>query len=111
MGEVSTPQELVLLILDSFPSEEFTSNQRFLDPACGNGNFLVEIVERKRGLGIPDSKNASTIYGVDIMEDNVLECKKRILDIIGHTDEHINILDKNIICENGLEYDYSFSEV
>ena len=44
------------------------------------------------------------------MEDNVLECKKRILDIIGHTNKHRNILDKNIVCENGLEYDYSFGE-
>ena len=97
-------------LLDSFPQAEFTSNQRFLDPACGNGNFLVEVVRRKKELGISDSKNASTIYGVDIMEDNVLECKKRILDIIGYTNEHRNILDKNIVCENGLEYDYSFSE-
>lgn len=110
LGEVFTPQELVDVILDSFPQEEFTTNQRFLDPACGNGNFLVEVVSRKKGLGISGSKNASTIYGVDIMEDNVLECKKRILDIIGHTNEHRNILDKNIVCENGLEYDYSFSE-
>ncbi len=110
LGEVFTPQVLVIIILDSFPQEEFTSNQKFLDPACGNGNFLVEIVRRKKGLGISDSKNASTIYGVDIMEDNVLECKKRILDIIGYTNEHRNILDKNIVCENGLEYDYSFSE-
>ena len=68
-------------------------------------------MERKRGLGIPDSKNASTIYGVDIMKDNVLECKNRILDIIGNTSEHRDILDQNIVCENGLEYDYSFSEV
>jgi len=110
LGEVFTPQVLVIIILDSFPQAEFTSNQRFLDPACGNGNFLVEVVRRKKELGISDSKNASTIYGVDIMEDNVLECKKRILDIIGYTNEHRNILDKNIVCENGLEYDYSFSE-
>ena len=110
LGEVFTPQELVIRILDSFPQEEFTSNEKFLDPACGDGNFLVEVVKRKRGFGISDSNNASTIYGVDIMEDNVLECKKRILDIIGHTNKHRNILDKNIVCENGLEYDYSFGE-
>lgn len=68
---------------------------RFLEPACGNGNFLVEIVlqrlERikknpnyrpadKREFAI--IKTLSTIYGVDIAEDNIAECKKRIMDVV-----------------------------
>jgi hypothetical protein len=66
-----------------------------LEPACGNGNFLVEIVRQrlerikknpnyrpaaKREFAI--IKTLSTIYGVDVAPDNVEECKKRILDII-----------------------------
>lgn len=68
---------------------------RFLEPACGNGNFLVEIVEQRleRIKQTPSYKSAdrrefailkmlSTIYGVDIAQDNIDEAKKRIKDII-----------------------------
>lgn len=67
----------------------------FLEPACGDGNFLVEIV-RQRLMRIKQTptyrpadkreyaivKMLSTIYGVDIAEDNIVECKKRIMDEI-----------------------------
>lgn len=68
---------------------------RFLEPACGNGNFLVEIVRQrlerikanptyrpidKREFAIV--KTLSTIYGIDIASDNIAECKKRILDVV-----------------------------
>tara|TARA_R100000808_G_scaffold25085_1_gene61597 strand:- start:18457 stop:19734 length:1278 start_codon:yes stop_codon:yes gene_type:complete len=109
LGEVFTPKELVNTILDTFPQEEFSSNQLFLDPSCGNGNFLVEVVKRKKNMGIPDDKNASTIYGVDIMEDNVSECRERLLSILGN--KYKRVLDNNILCTNGFEYDYSFFDL
>jgi len=48
-----------------------------------------------------------TTYGVDLMEDNIIECKKRLAGP-EPTDEIIKILNKNIVCANGLTYDYSF---
>lgn len=91
-GEVFTQEREVKNILKLTQS---TSNifWRFLEPACGNGNFLVEIV-RQRLQHIKHNPNyrpkekrefviihmLSTIYGIDIAEDNIAECKKRILD-------------------------------
>ena len=51
-----------------------------------------------------------TLYGVDIMEDNVLRAKQNILNVVGDTKSHRKILDKNILCKNGMEYDYSFKD-
>ena len=98
---------------------------RFLEPACGNGNFLVEIVRQrlerikanpnyrpaaKREFAI--AKTLSTIYGIDIAEDNIAECKKRILDVVFQfapkksTKEFLiatkAILDTNIILGDSL---------
>lgn len=91
-GEVFTQEREVKNIL---ALTQATDNifWRFLEPACGNGNFLVEIV-RQRLIRIKQTptykpadkleyaivKMLSTIYGVDIAEDNITECKKRIMD-------------------------------
>lgn len=93
-GEVFTQQREVENILSL---TQATDNifWKFLEPACGNGNFLVEIV-RQRLMRIKQTptyrptekreyaiiKMISTIYGVDIAEDNIAECKKRIMDEI-----------------------------
>ena len=85
----------------------------FLEPACGNGNFLVEIIRRK--LANCKSENDiitayNSIYGIDIQEDNVKECRKRLWNIAStytvssHTLARVAIiLAKNIICGNSLE--------
>ena len=44
------------------------------------------------------------------MEDNILECKNRILKLVGNTKENKDILDNNIICADGLTYDYMFDK-
>jgi hypothetical protein len=44
------------------------------------------------------------------MEDNVNECRQRLIDIVGDTPENWKIVKNNIRCEDGLKYDYSFSE-
>lgn len=93
-GEVFTQEREVKNIL---ALTQATDNifWRFLEPACGNGNFLVEIVRQRLGR-IKQNPNyrpadkreyaiikmLSTIYGVDIAEDNIAECKKRISDEI-----------------------------
>ena len=93
-GEVFTQEREVKNIL---ALTQATDNifWRFLEPACGDGNFLVEIV-RQRLMRIKQTptyrpadkreyaiiKMISTIYGVDIADDNIAECKKRIMDEI-----------------------------
>ena len=71
-----------------------------LEPACGNGNFLVEIARRKLAAGMDTVSAASTILGVDIQADNVEEARTRLLEILPGTEE---ILEHNIVVGNFLD--------
>lgn len=106
-GEVFTPTELVQEMLDQLPPELFTDpTKTFLDNSCGDGQFLGEVLIRKMENGSTFEQALSTIYGVDLMPDNVEECRKRLL--CGRDDlEHI--VRTNIVCHDALTYDYSFN--
>ena len=92
-GEVLTGKREVNAMLDLVKQETDRIDSRFLEPACGNGNFLAVILERK--LGAVETRYArsqldferyavlavSSIYGVDILDDNVRECRQRLYDI------------------------------
>jgi len=106
-GEVFTPTKLVQEILDSLPQTLFTDPlETFLDPSCGDGQFLSEILIRKMENGIGFEDALSSIYGVELMEDNAEECRKRLL--CGQ-EQLRHIVERNIVCHNGLTYDYSFN--
>jgi hypothetical protein len=93
-GEVFTAEREVNAMLDLVKQETERIDSRFLEPACGNGNFLVEILRRKlevvrrqyqKQLGELELQTTialSSIYGIDIMKDNVEECCQRLLDIV-----------------------------
>lgn len=91
-GEVFTPEHIVNDMLDLVKNETERIDSRFLEPACGNGNFLIEILRRKLNI-VKDryKKNqtdyeryaivaVSSCYGVDILEDNCAECRERLLN-------------------------------
>ena len=107
-GEVFTPTPLVNNILNDLPKELFTDTTKtFLDPACGDGQFLSEVLIRKLENGIDFATALGTIYGVDLMPDNVKLCQDRLL--CGQ--EHLrHIVEKNIVEADGLEYKYLFGE-
>jgi len=106
-GEIFTPIVLVDEILDKLPIDQFTDpNKTFLDPAAGDGNFLVRVVQRKIDNGSTPTQAVQTTYGVELMEDNVRIMTQRILDIVGDTKQHRTIVNKNIICHNSLEWDF-----
>ena len=77
-GEVFTPPELISKMLDRLPQRLFTENASFIDPFCGNGNFLVEIMKRKIAMGVSPQKAMNKTCGVDINKDNLVEAKKRM---------------------------------
>lgn len=92
-GEVLTPPHIVNAMLDLVKQETERIDSRFLEPACGTGNFLVEILNRK--LRVVEARYArsqpeyeryailavSSIYGIDILEDNAEECRKRLFAV------------------------------
>lgn len=106
-GEVFTPTPLVQEILDRLPAEVFTDPAKtFLDNSCGDGQFLGEVLIRKMEHGATFEQALSTVYGVDLMPDNVEECRKRLL--CGREDLR-HVVERNIVCHDALTYDYSFN--
>jgi hypothetical protein len=92
-GEVLTGRREVNAMLDLVKSETERIDSRFLEPACGTGNFLAEILERK--LRVVETRYGksqlefehytilavSSIYGIDILDDNVRQCRQRLFGI------------------------------
>lgn len=120
-GEVYTPENIVNDMLDLVKDESYRIDATFLEPSCGTGNFLVEILRRKletvskMGLERLDRNifiALSSIYAIDILPDNIKKSKTRMLSIV--KDAYINtagteitsdmlkvveyVLDTNIIC-------------
>ena len=105
-AEVFTPTPLVQEILDQLPPEVFKDPKKtFCDPSCGDGQFLSEVLIRKLENGIPFEMALKTIYGVDIMPDNVKECQDRLL--CGREDLR-HLVEKNIVCADALTYHFRF---
>lgn len=92
-GEVFTPDWLVQKMLDLVKGETERIDARFLEPACGSGNFLVPILQRKLAavelkFGKSDFEKRQyalyglmCAYGVELLEDNIAECRANMLDI------------------------------
>ena len=107
-GEVFTPTPLVEEILDNMDADLFTiAEKTFLDPSCGDGQFLASVLYRKLQNDIDFEAALSTIYGVDLMPDNVKLCQDRLL--CGREDLR-HIVEKNIVCADGLRYHYRFDD-
>ena len=87
-GEVFTQNSMVCEMLDVLPTSVFkaSDNLTFFEPSCGDGNFLNEILKRKLVKCNQNLLNiafiVSSLYGVDIIEDNVIACKKRLSDTV-----------------------------
>ena len=107
-GEVFTPTQLVREILEELPLEQFTDvTKTFLDNSCGDGQFLGEVLIRKMEHGSTFEQALSTIYGVDLMQDNVDLCRERLLCGQSHLK---HIVERNIVCHDSLTYHYRFGE-
>lgn len=111
-AEVFTPTELVQEMLDKLEELDPTlfsdPTKTFLDNSCGDCQFLSEVVTRKMEKSYCMLEQAlRTTYGVELMEDNVRECRKRLAGP-NPTPEIIEILNRNIVCHDALTYDYKF---
>jgi hypothetical protein len=108
-SEVFTRTKDVQICLDEFEDEVWLDmSKKFIDPSCGDGQFLSEVVIRKmERSGCTLEQALSTTYGVELMEDNVKLCKER-LGGPNPTQEILDILDKNIVCADALTYHYRF---
>ncbi|MDR0846792.1 MAG: hypothetical protein LBN08_04705 [Lactobacillales bacterium] len=127
-GEVFTPEFIVQDMLKLVEQETLRIDSRFLEPACGDGNFLDAILSKK--LEVCESRNKNdlegyerdsflamtSIYGIDLLEDNVAECRNRLYETWfsrykkksrGEWDENVveavkHVLRLNITCGDAL---------
>jgi len=105
-GEVFTPTPLVQEVLDNLDQSLFNDpTKTFLDNCCGDGQWLSEVLIRKMENGSTFDQALSTIYGVDLMQDNVDLCRQRLL--CGREDLR-HIVEQNIVCSDSLRYHYRF---
>jgi len=104
--EIFTPTEMVKNLLNDLDQKFFADvDQPFVDPTCGDGQFLGEVLIRKVENGISFEQALATIYGVDLMPDNVDLCRDRLL--CGREDLR-HIVEQNIVCADALRYHYRF---
>jgi hypothetical protein len=113
-AEIFTPTLLVQEMLDKLEDQDPTlfsdPTKTFLDNSCGDGQFLSEVVIRKmERSGCTLEQALSTTYGVEFMQDNVIECRKRLAGP-NPSPEILQLVEKNIVHHDALTYDYSFGE-
>lgn len=114
-AEVFTAEREVKAMCDLVKDECYRIESRFLEPACGNGNFLVEILARKYTVCKTEKdglKALASVIGIDIQKDNVQECRARLLKQFCETFPTASelsillaagILENNIICGDSLK--------
>src|SRR5271157_5956935 len=103
-GEVFTPQWLVEAMLDLVKGETERIDSRVLEPACGSGNFLVPVLQRKLAaveakFGMSDFERrhyallaVMCTYGIEILADNIAECRANMLEVFA---DYLNLDESN----------------
>lgn len=103
-GEVFTPAWMVEAMLDLVQEETERIDSRFLEPACGSGNFLVQVLRRKLAavelkFGRSDFEKRHyallglmCIYGIELLDDNIAECRDNLLEVFS---EYLSIDDSD----------------
>lgn len=105
-GEVFTPEIVSKRLVEHLKEQDFS--KMAIDRACGDGNLLTQILKFKLQNGSTALEALQTTYGVDIMQDNVWECRRRLFEIAysydkSPTKEWKTALLTNIRCANTLE--------
>lgn len=105
-GEVFTPAWMVEAMLDLVKGETERIDSRFLEPACGSGNFLVQVlkrklaaVEQKYGKSDFEKRNFALfglmcIYGIELLPDNIAECRANLLEIFA---EYLHVTEADAL--------------
>jgi hypothetical protein len=115
-GEVLTGKREVNAMLDLVKQETERIESRFLEPACGNGNFLAVILERKLAIvekrygksQLDFERNAvlsiSSLYGIDILPDNVSQCRERLFTVFDETYERLFLDSSKAGCRDAVRF-------
>ena len=111
-GEVFTPRSLVEKMMNKIPEEKWKDpNSVWLEPTFGSGNMLICMLERRIASGVEPVQAVKTLYGVELMQDNVDLCKDRIREVLRANkvkiDKKVNdIIDHNFVCSDFFKWDF-----
>ena len=115
-GEVLTGKREVDAMLDLVKQETDRIESRFLEPACGNGNFLAAILERKLAVvekrhgksQLEFERNAfaavASLYGIDILSDNVSQCRERLFNVFDSIYERLFPKTSKAGCRDAIRF-------
>ena len=112
--EFYTPYSIIKKMIDKIEPEMWADlTKTFLDPAMGNGNIILGILYRRIVEHGVDWRTAlETLYGVELMQDNVDETKERIIDLLNKLnieydkDVAYEIMNHNLVCSNFFDWDF-----
>lgn len=111
--EFFTPYSIVKKMCDKIPESDWSNpDKTFLEPCFGNGQFLLYIIYNRIQHGIDYKTSLETLYGVELMSDNVIEAKERIISLLEEISPGFDkslaqqIMDKNLVCSDFFKWDF-----
>ena len=111
--EFYTPYPIVKKMCDKISDEDWQNpSKTFLEPCCGNGNFIIYIIWNRIQHCIDWKTALETLYGVELMQDNVDETKERIIDLLNKLnieydkDVAYEIMNRNIVCSDFFKWNF-----
>ena len=112
-SEFFTPENLVKKMCDKISDEDWRNpDKTFLEPCFGNGQFVLYIIYKRLHSKIDWKTTLETLYGVELMQDNVDETKERIIDLFNKLninydkDVAYEIMDRNLVCSDFFEWNF-----
>ena len=112
-AEFFTPYEIVKKMAEKVSEEVWADpTKTFCEPCFGNGQFLLYIIWKRLTCGIEVKQVFETLYGVELMADNVAETKERIFNLLNtmqvkyNKEEIQQILDEHLVCSDFFEWDF-----
>ena len=112
-AEFFTPYSIVKKMCDKISDDDWKDPEKtFLEPAMGNGQFVIYIIWNRIQHGIDWKTALETCYGVELIESNVDETYERIFDLLDKMnidydkDEALKIMHENLVCSDFFEWDF-----
>ena len=111
--EFFTPYSIIKRMCDKIHDDEWSDPEKtWLEPCMGDGNFICYIIWNRIQHGIDWKTALKTLYGLELMHDNVIECHDRVIDLLTKLgiefDERTarKIMKKNLVCADFFKWDF-----
>ena len=111
--EFFTPYSIVKRMCDKISESDWSDpNKTFLEPTAGNGQFLIYIIYNRILHGVSWKRTLETTFGVELMQDNVDECKDRVINLLNALDIAFSektakeIMDRNFVCHDFFTWNF-----